>query len=111
MDGPTNFRPQSEPSREQRAATRQREGVAQLTAPVEEAIQSGCATLLALQASLATLELVPGDQRRVEASLIAASELVRLAISDLRESIQGVERRPLSLGFVTRPRVANASTK
>jgi len=102
---------QSDTNRAQRVGAGQREGAAQLTAAVEEAIQTGCATLLALQASLAKVALVPGDQGRVEASLIAAIELVRLAISDLRESIHGGERRPLLLGFVSGPRVANARTK
>jgi hypothetical protein len=108
MGGPTNSRSQSGTNRGQRAPTGQREGAAHLTAPFDEAIQTGFGTLLALQASLARVELIPGDQGRVEASLIAAIELVRLAISDLRESIQGSERRPLSLGFVSRPRVADA---
>jgi hypothetical protein len=80
-----------------------RERAAESTAPVEQAIQTGCGTLLALQASLASVEDVPGEHSRAEASLRAAIELVTAAISDLRESISSGERSPLSLGFVAAP--------
>jgi len=109
IGGPTTFRSHSTGC-EQRPPNGQLESGPELTAPVEEALQTGCGTLLALQASLASVESIPGDQGHVEDSLKAAIELTRLAISDLWESIPGGGRWPLSLGFVSRPRAADTPT-
>lgn len=104
--GPTNSISHDHTNRDQRSPERQPERGAGSATPVEEAIQTGCGTLLALQASLASVEDVPGDHGHVEASLKAAIELVRVAISDLRESIPIGDTNPLSLGFVSRRRAA-----
>jgi hypothetical protein len=74
------------------------------TTSVEQAIQTGCGTLLALQASLASVEGAPGHHHQAKASLQAAIDLVRAAISDLRGSTGRDEESPLSLGFVWRRR-------
>jgi len=83
------------------ARRRQLVQLAEPVAPIEEAIQTTCGTLLALQASLARVEDVPGEHLQAEAALKAAVDLVRRAISDLRESIAIGERSPLALGFVS----------
>lgn len=98
--GPTNPRAQQHAGRDPRAPDGQRK---QARAAVETAIQTGCGTLLALQASLASVEDIPGEHSHAEASLKAAIELVRAAVSELRTSIAADASSPLSFGFVFRP--------
>ena len=78
----------------------QREPTARPPSAVEEAIQTGCGTLAALQASLASVETIPGPHERVEASLKAAIALVREAVADLRQLAATSSSSHLALGFV-----------
>jgi len=78
----------------------QPERAAQPGTAVEEAIQSGCGTLAALQASLASVETIPGKHERVEASLRAAITLVREAVAELRQHAATSSSSQLALGFV-----------
>ena len=104
MSGSSNSRSRAHSNGEQRVTDRLREHDTEATASVEDAIQASCGTLLALRASLASVEELAGEHGHAEASLKAAIELVWVAISDLRESIPSGERNPLSLGFVAKRR-------
>ena len=107
MSGPSNSRSHGDCNGEQRVTDRRREQDTSAIAPVEDAIQASCGTLLALRASLASVEELAGEHGHAEASLKAAIELVWVAISDLRESIPSGERNPLSLGFVSKRRTSD----
>jgi hypothetical protein len=100
MGEPASSKAEDQPDHDGRGRRGRRAQGAETTAPVEEAIQTGCSALVALQASLASAEEVPGRAPPAEAALKAAIELVRIALSDLRESTASGERSPLSLGFV-----------
>jgi len=73
-------------------------------AAIEQAIQTGCGTLLALEASLASVEQAPGDHQHAEAAIRAAIELLRYAIADLRDLVAVQEPSQMAIGFVTRRR-------
>ena len=100
MGEPASSEAEDQPHRDGRVRRRRGAPNGEGTAPVDEALQTGCGALVALQASLASAEEVPGRARRAEAALRAAIELVGIALSDLRESTASGERSPLSLGFV-----------
>jgi hypothetical protein len=68
---------------------------------IEDAIQAGCGTLKALEASLASVERVT-DHERAERALREALELVRVAISDLETKLPGRGDSVFGHGFITR---------
>jgi hypothetical protein len=71
-------------------------------ARLDEAIQSGCGSLLALEASLHCVEDVPGEHGRAEAAIRAAMEMVRASIAELQALVPPRPTSQLGLGFVTR---------
>jgi hypothetical protein len=81
-----------------------RDPVADEDPAIEQAIQTGCGTLLALEASLASVEEVPGEHEHAEAAIRAAIELLRYAIADLRELVPVQAPSQMAMGFVTRRR-------
>ena len=78
----------------------QREQAAEPTGAVEEAIQTVCGALVALQASQASVETIPGGHHHAEASLRAAIDLVREAVADLRQLSTTSSSSEVALGFV-----------
>jgi hypothetical protein len=74
--------------------------VIELDPRLEEAIQSGCGSLLALEASLASVEGVPGEHGRAERALRDAMELVKSSIAELQQLMPVADRSQLALGFV-----------
>jgi hypothetical protein len=70
---------------------------------VDAALQLSSGTLLALQASLASITNLRCEHAHAEASLVTAIDLVRTAIADLREVGGSGERSPRAFGFVCRP--------
>ena len=64
-------------------------------------MQAGCASLMALEASLARVAALPGDHSSPEAAIREAIELVRAAVGELQQRRPGRGATDLALGFVT----------
>jgi hypothetical protein len=80
------------------AAAGLRETIEAPKAAIEDAIDAGCGSLIALQASLASVDEMPGEHHREQALIRSAIDLIRALISDLQSLRSG---SPMALGFVS----------